>query len=159
MMIMRVRSTLSESEIERHAILDQRLFVTHSLVVQIVSMPITMSPTLALRIASDRGEIETPTERGKVHEAGEGDSPEVRGVDYVATIDLGRNGCKMLDAWVSERGTRLRTDQETIGQPVIQEEHKSGDNGERFGPNRQRVSTRSWRNYSLDTRGFAVIDV
>jgi len=29
------------------------------------------------------------TQRGKVQEAGEGDSPEVCGVDDVATIDLG----------------------------------------------------------------------
>ena len=28
------------------------------------------------------------TKRGKVHEAGEGDDPEVRGVDNVATIEL-----------------------------------------------------------------------
>jgi len=29
------------------------------------------------------------TQRGKVHEAGKGDSPEVRGVDNVAAVDLG----------------------------------------------------------------------
>jgi len=29
------------------------------------------------------------TQRGKVHEAGKGDSPEVCGVDNVATVDLG----------------------------------------------------------------------
>ena len=77
MTIMRVRRTLSESEIERHARLDQRFFVTHSLVVQIVNIPIAISLKLALRIIGVRGETETPTERGKVHEAGEGDSPEV----------------------------------------------------------------------------------
>jgi len=29
------------------------------------------------------------TQRGKVHEAGKGDSPEACGVDDVATVDLG----------------------------------------------------------------------
>ena len=32
------------------------------------------------------------TQRAEVHEAGEGDSPEVHGVNYVATIDLGAGG-------------------------------------------------------------------
>ena len=55
-MIMRVRRTLSETEIERDPRVDQRLLVTHALVVQIVSIPIAMSPTLALSIASVRYE-------------------------------------------------------------------------------------------------------
>ena len=49
-MIMRVRRTLSETEIERDPREDQRLLVTHALVVQIVSIPIAMSPTLALSV-------------------------------------------------------------------------------------------------------------
>ena len=31
------------------------------------------------------------THRAEVHEAGEGDNPEVLGVDNIATIELGRN--------------------------------------------------------------------
>ena len=30
------------------------------------------------------------TQRAEVHEAGEGDGPDVLGVDYVATIELGK---------------------------------------------------------------------
>ena len=43
------------------------------------------------------------TERAEVHEAGEGDGPEVLGVDYVATIKL-----KVLtsDTWMIERGIK-----------------------------------------------------
>ena len=43
------------------------------------------------------------TERAEVHEAGEGDDPEVLGVDYVATIKL-----KELtsDTWMIKRGIK-----------------------------------------------------
>ena len=40
------------------------------------------------------------TNRTEVHEGGEGDDPEVLGVDYVAAIELGE---AMLDNWVSVR--------------------------------------------------------
>ena len=52
------------------------------------------------------------TKRGKVHEAGKGDSPEVCGVDDVTTIDLGAEWT--LDTWESEHGIKQRTDQQTI---------------------------------------------
>ena len=41
------------------------------------------------------------TYRPEVHEAGEGDDPEVHGVDNVTTIELGEG--LALDVWVSER--------------------------------------------------------
>ena len=52
------------------------------------------------------------TKRGKVHEAGECDGPEVHGVDYVAKIKLEKLA---LDTWVNERGTKKRTDQKASG--------------------------------------------
>ena len=41
------------------------------------------------------------TYRPEVHEAGEGDDPEVHGVDNVTTIELGEG--LALDVWVSAR--------------------------------------------------------
>ena len=52
------------------------------------------------------------TKRGKVHEAGEGDGPEVHGVDNIATIELDE---RELDTWMGERITKRGTDQKTIG--------------------------------------------
>ena len=52
------------------------------------------------------------TQRGKVQEAGEDDSPVVCGVDNVATVDLGAE--QALDTSASERGIKQRTDQKTI---------------------------------------------
>jgi len=58
------------------------------------------------------------TKRGEVHEAGKGDSPEVCGVDNVATIDL--VGVKrVLGTRASERGIKQRTNQKTIRQPIV----------------------------------------
>ena len=52
------------------------------------------------------------TQRGKVHEAGEDDNPEVCGVDNVTTVDLGAE--QVLDIRASRRGIKQRTDQKTI---------------------------------------------
>jgi len=52
------------------------------------------------------------TQRGKVHEAGKGDSPEICGVDNVATVDLGAE--QALDIQVSMSGTKQRTNKKTI---------------------------------------------
>ena len=57
------------------------------------------------------------------------------------------------------RSIERRTDQEAISQQVVREEHKSGGNGERPGPNGERVSSRSWRNRAINTRGFTIIDI
>ena len=43
------------------------------------------------------------TQRAEVLEAGEGDGPDVLGVDNVATIELGEEPA--LDTWVGERST------------------------------------------------------
>ena len=40
------------------------------------------------------------THGDEVHEIGKGDDPEVLGVDYVATVELGKGPA--LDTWVSE---------------------------------------------------------
>jgi len=52
------------------------------------------------------------TQRSEVHEAGKGDSPEVCGVDYVATVDLGVE--QALDIRASRRDIKQRTNQKTI---------------------------------------------
>jgi len=52
------------------------------------------------------------TQRGKVHEAGKGNSPELCGVDNVATVDLGAE--KTLDTRESGRDIKQRTHQQTI---------------------------------------------
>ena len=44
------------------------------------------------------------THGGKVHEEGEGDDPELHGVEYVATIELEEEPA--LDTWVVECSTR-----------------------------------------------------
>ena len=52
------------------------------------------------------------TKRRKVHEAGKGDGPEVRGVDNVASVDLGAE--QALGTRVSGRGIEQGTNQKTI---------------------------------------------
>ena len=52
------------------------------------------------------------TKRGKVREAGKDNSPEVRGVDDVATIDLGAE--QVLGTRASGCGIRQITNQKTV---------------------------------------------
>lgn len=47
------------------------------------------------------------TERAEAHEAGEGDDPDVLGMENIATIKLEE---PTLDAWMSERNIGLGTD-------------------------------------------------
>ena len=82
------------------------------------------------------------TERAKVHEAGEGDDPEFLGVDNVTTIKLEE---PTLDTWMSERSVGRGTDQETIGQPIVQGERDIGNNTDRTGGNGHLVCERSGR--------------
>ena len=44
------------------------------------------------------------TRRAKVHKAGDGDDPEVLGVDKIATIELGE--MVVLDTWMSEHNIK-----------------------------------------------------
>ena len=53
------------------------------------------------------------TQRAEIHEAGEGDGPEVLGVDNVATIELGEKPAS--DTSVNERSIKQRSNQNTIG--------------------------------------------
>ena len=53
------------------------------------------------------------TYRTEVHEAGEGDDPEIFGVDYVATVELQWGAT--LDTCTGERIIEQRTNQKTIG--------------------------------------------
>ena len=52
------------------------------------------------------------TQRAEVHEAGEGDGPDVLGVDNVATIELEE---PVLCTWVREHRIKQRTDKKTVG--------------------------------------------
>ena len=48
-----------------------------------------MMMTSALIVATSVWRTRVRAQRAEVHEAGEGDDPEVPGVDYVAAIELG----------------------------------------------------------------------
>ena len=48
------------------------------------------------------------TRRAKVHETGDGDDPEVLGVDKIATVELGE--MVVLDTWMGERNIKRRAD-------------------------------------------------
>jgi hypothetical protein len=94
MTIMRVRRTLSETEIEKYGRpklmateFQMLLFGLRGLVDEHDTHRYIndVSPERCRRFV----ENSIRTHRGKVHEAGEGDDPEVHGVDYVATIELG----------------------------------------------------------------------
>ena len=54
-------------------------------------MPSATLTTLAQSIAISSWRARMRTHRSEVHEAGEGDDPEVLGVDYIATIELGKD--------------------------------------------------------------------
>ena len=82
------------------------------------------------------------TKRAEVHEAGEGDDPEFLGIDNIATIKLGK---PTLDVWANERGIGRGTDQKTIGQPIVQGERNTGNNGGYTGGSERLVSKRSRR--------------
>ena len=51
-------------------------------------MPIPILSTLVLSVATGSWRTQIRTYRAEVHEAGEGDDPEVLGVDEVATMEL-----------------------------------------------------------------------
>ena len=51
-------------------------------------MPIAVSTTLTHSVGAGLRRAQVRTHGGKEHETGEGDSPEVHGVDYVAAIEL-----------------------------------------------------------------------
>ena len=81
------------------------------------------------------------TRRAKVHETGDGDDPEVLGVDKIATVELGE--VVVLDTWMGERNIKRRADQKAIGQQIVQGERNIWDNTEPFKANGQLVSHRS----------------
>jgi len=53
-----------------------------------VIIPIAMSMTLVQSVTASSWRTWMCTHRGKVHEAGERNSPKLHGVDHVATIEL-----------------------------------------------------------------------
>ena len=67
-----------------------------------------MSSTLSLAAGLWRTQIRT--DRADVHKGGEGEDPEVRGIDYVASIELKLGS----DTLQSEYGVKQWTCQETI---------------------------------------------
>ena len=75
-------------------------------------IPTAIFSMSAVRPATGSWKTQMRTYRAEVHEAGEGDDPEVHGVDNVAPIELGEE--LGLDTWVSECRTKQRTDQKTI---------------------------------------------
>jgi len=77
-----------------------------------VAIPIPTSMGSVRSIAAGLWKDRMRTQRGKVHEAGKGDGPEVRGVDNVATKDLGPEW--VLDTWAGGYGIKQRTNQKTV---------------------------------------------
>ena len=55
----------------------------------IITIPVAALMTLDQSVAVSSWKTHTRTDGGEVHEAGEGDDPEVPDVDYVATMELG----------------------------------------------------------------------
>ena len=104
-------------------------------------MPVAMLMMLVQNVAPGSWRTQTRTHRSKVHQAGEGNDPGIHGVDQVAAIELKEK--LVLDTWVGERGISGRTDQKTIGQPIVQEGHKLGDNTEHRRANKPLVPKRS----------------
>jgi len=88
-------------------------------------MPIPTLVGLVRRTAAGVGKGGMRTQRGKVHEAGKGDSPEVCAIDDIATVDLGVE--QVLDTRASERGVKQKTNQKTIRQPIVRVEHNVGN--------------------------------
>ena len=131
MAIIRVRRTFSESEIEKYARPGQFLLY-RSAAWRVNQTPIAISSTLALSIIANLWRTQIRTRRTKKHEAGEGDDPEVHGVDSIAAVELEES---TLGTWASGRKIKQRTDQKTISQPTTQVEHNVGDDIDRFGGN------------------------
>ena len=102
-------------------------------------------------------ETQIHTQSAKVHEAGEGNDPEVLGEDEVTTVELKKE--PTLDVWMGGRGVGQETDQKAIGQPSVQEVQKIRNNTDRIGVNERLVPKRSRRSHTIDTGERPVIDV
>lgn len=93
--IMNVRRTLSESETAKY---EKSKSSEIAVLLGIFSgsadwymhqIPVTALVTLAESIAVESRRIQVRTKRSEVHQAGDGNSPVIRGIDNVATIELG----------------------------------------------------------------------
>ena len=140
--IMRVRRTLTVTEIEKYGILklkatdfqmrlsgreDQRMSAM---------MPIATSKMLVQSADASLWRTQTRTHRAKVHDGGDDDDPKVHRIGYVATIEL--------EVSVLGASTRTQhkqgTNQKALRKPVVQEEHEIGDNTERHWANETLIS-------------------
>ena len=75
------------------------------------------------------------THRSKVHEEGEGDDPEVPGVEHVATIELEEEQASRSDIRTRDHRAGRRTNQKTISRPIVQTKCSSGNNTDRIVSN------------------------
>jgi len=93
MTIIRVRRTLSETEIERYGIPNWGNTGVISLLrrgwMDSIAIPIPIMVALVQSIAAGLWRTRMRTQGGKVHEAGKGGSPEGCGVDNITTVYLG----------------------------------------------------------------------
>ena len=91
--IMRVRRVLSETEIAKYGrpkkpvIGVWGLFHPQACPTSII-IPIAVSIMLAQSVTAGLAKTRIRTHRAKIHEAGEGNNPDVRGVYHVATKEL-----------------------------------------------------------------------
>ena len=108
--IMRVRRTLSATEIERFG----RMNLTSPHPQEWVAIIVILVAILTLSAQDTVAGLwrtQRRTQSGKVHKAGEGDDPEVPAKYYITTIKLGE---PVLDAW--ENGGRIN---QTTNQKAI----------------------------------------
>ena len=114
--IIRVRRTLSETEIEKYGrpkliAIEFQMLLFGCEVWYMNVIPIAVLTTLARNVATSSWRTRVRTHRGEVHEAGEGNDPVFHGIDNVTTIELEIAACvRHLD-----KETGQNTYQKTIG--------------------------------------------
>ena len=118
-------------------------------------IPVPAPSTSAKRITADLHGTGVRTQRGDVHQDREGDHPVVHGINNVAAIELEERPTLATRAtWVD-----YKTYQQAISQPLIQDEHKIGNDVNGLGGNLELVPERT-RGYSaVETGEVPVIDV
>ena len=62
------------------------------------------------------------------------------------------------EIWVSGRNTKQRTDQKTIGQPIVQGKHGNRDNTDRLRVSKKQVSDRPGRQHASGIGELPIVD-
>jgi len=110
MTIMRVRRTLSDTEIERCGRMNLRSPHPQEWEASI-AIPIAISITLAQSTAASLWRTHRRTDSGKVQKAGEGNGPGIPAVYYITAIKLDESA---LDTWMNWCRIKQTANQKTI---------------------------------------------